>query len=781
MSDTTLCRNLLLSIMVFVFLATMPVDRVFATHAASASGEIENRPSPTFRRVCLAGTNAGNFCKQNAECPSSTCRDRNVFNITVAILYNAPPADITAIQNTITAMSATLFDITDGQAEIGHATLHNNAVSTTSADLVIHPSTNPVWWQALSGHFRTGGFMEVSINNINAAANPGPILAHEFVHLVFDARDEYETRAVGCGAVGVNADCPVVGAANGTCLMDGNGSEVCWGQANPLDVADLTGGNHDPSNVTEQSVCRSNRSCWNQVTWSWPTTFLMPVGAPDPAANGGVVNPTNFIVTNNTARVVLVLDESGSMNLESPTRMQRLKVAAGDFIATAQNGLELGLVSYASNAEVASGRANVPIAALGNDRTDWSDAVDNLNPSTRTNIGAGLQEAQDMIVAAGGVTANTYVVLMTDGLNNEPAPQANANTDLQAKIDALLASGIPVFVTCTGGDLGLQSQCAEIASGTNGFNSDSAQAARLPPTFVDFQERITGHQGVSSVEDMLSKAASRGSIPFYIDTGSESASFSLLWENAAAGASVSLIDPNGTTHQMGSIPQGVYARIANPAPGEWTMRLDPSGEDSPFTARAYVQNRINHLVVSTRWPTLKPGQEQYVYAFAKSRGGSITEPGAKMVARVSLPDGSSDTLELFDNGRNAAGHGDDMAGDGIFTGVYTKTTQKGAYGFQVSADIDQWHLGSDAHVRDDTVVSGRFLRETRVSSAVGDPSDRVTHPEDDHKTPPGGGSGPAPGSNIDRWLLVGILILLFIGILLALRCCCGKRSRDSAH
>lgn len=763
----------ILCVLSLAVLAGLPMKAVHATHAATANGEIENRPSPTFRRICLAGTNAGDLCKQDSECPGSSCSDRNVFNITVAILYDAPAADITAIQNMLTATSATLLDVTDGQAEIGQATLHNNAISTANADLVIHPSTNPVWWQANSGHFRTGGFMEVSIDNVTAAANPGPILAHEFVHLVFDARDEYESRAAGCGAVSGGANCPVPGAGAGTCLMDGNGTEVCWGQGDPADVTDLTGGDHDPTNVTEQSVCRDNRSCWNQLAWSWPSTILMPAGAPVADAGGAVANPVNFIVTNDTVRVVLVLDESGSMDLESPSRMQRLKVAAGDFIATAENGTELGLVSYATDAETASGRANVPIAALGNDRSDWTDAVDGLSPSTRTNIGAGLQAAKDMIVAAGGVTANTYIVLMTDGLNNEPSPQANAAADLQAKIDDLLASGIPVYVTCTGGDLGLQSQCAEIASGTNGFYADSADAARLPQTFVDYHERITGHQGVATVEGSLKEAAKRA-LPFYIDAGSESASFSLLWDNASAGASVTLIDPNGTAHQTRPIPQGVYARIANPVPGEWQMRVDPRGADSRFSARAYVHNRINNFVASTRWPTVTPGAEQYVYAFAKSRGGSITEPGAKLVARVSRPDGSSDTLELFDNGRDPAGHGDDIAGDGIFTGVYTDTAQKGAYGFSVAADINEWHQGSDPHVRDDTLVSPRFLRELRVSAAVGDPGDVVTRPEDDHKTPPGGEQPPKP--DIDRWLLIAILVLILIGLILFWRCCCRRHA-----
>jgi hypothetical protein len=743
----------------------MPLSSVAQTN----NGEIEGRPSSTFRRICLGGTNAGNNCKQNSECPGSTCSDRNVFNITVAVLYDAPAADLTAIQNMISVMSATLLDVTDGQAQIGHATIHNNAISTAQADLVIHPSSNNVGFQALSGFFRNGGFMEVSINRITANPNPGFPLTHEFVHLVFDARDEYEKRAAGCGALTGAADCPVAGAGDPGCLMDSNGNELCWGQGNPANITDLSGGNHDPTNVTEHSVCRSNRSCWDQVVWSWPTTFLKPVAAPDPGSNGVVLTPTNFIVSHDNVRAVLVLDESFSMHLESPSRMQRLKVAAGDFIATAQNGTELGLQSFASDAETASGRASVPIAALGANRSAWTNAVNGLTPSTRTNIGAGLQKAKDMIVTAGGVTANTYVVLMTDGLNNEPAPGSNAAADLQAKINDLMAAGIPVFVTCTGGDLGLQSQCAEIAVGTNGFYSDSADASRMPQNFVDFQERIAGHQGVASVENNLSKMRESPPLTFYIDEFSDSASFSLLWENASAEARATLTDPSGNTHQMRPIPQGLYARISKPGIGEWKMQISSTGADSRFVARAYVHNPVNNFVVSTRWPTRKPGEEMYVYASAHSKGGIVTQPGAKLTARVSRPDGSIDTLELFDNGRDAAGRGDDMGGDGVFTGVYKNTGPKGAYGFQVSAVIDKWHLAEDDHERDANLESPRFMRDMRVSAAVSEPGDKPKEPED----------GRPPTRDLCKlccWLAGVFLLLLLVALVLLWRCRLSKRA-----
>lgn len=780
----------------FIIVCSFGYENVWATHAATTNGEIEDRPSAVFRRTCLSGTNSGDYCKQNSECPGSTCADRNVFNITVAVLYNAPATDISTIQTLIIATSAALFDATDGQAEIGIATIHNDAISTNQADLVIHPSSNNTWWQANSGHYRTGGYMEVSIDNITNPANQGNVLAHEFTHLVFDARDEYENRQPGCGAVikecanngnscSVNADCPGSSCINiGDCphptagqetsLMDGNGTEFCWGQADPTDLTDITGGNHDPFNTTEQSSCRGNRSVWDQAVWSWPTTFLKPTGAPDTAANGATANTPNFIVTNDNVRVVLVLDESGSMDLESPTRLQRLQVAASDFIATAENDTELGIVSYSTNADSSSGHASVAVTALGNNRATWNNAVSGLGSNGWTNIGDGLQKAKDMIVTAGGVTANTYIVLMTDGRNNRPEPQATADADLQAKITDLLTSGIPVYVTCTGGDFGVQSQCAEIATGTGGFNADSANPARLPENFVDFHERITGYQSIDSVYGNFAKIEQSTSKTIYVDAGSESVSFSLLWDNAAAGANLTLIDPDGNNHQTRSIPQGRYTRIANPKPGDWQMIIAPrSSSNTEFSARAYTHNRINNFVASLRKPSIKPNEEIYVYAIARSIGGTVTRQGEKILASVTLPDGSRDTVELLDNGRDAGGHGDDMAGDGIFTGVYTNTAQKGAYGFHFKVNIDQWIPGEEAHNFDINRKSPRFIREVRLSTGVSDPNDVVTEPEDEHKTTP---TDDDQDENIVliQWYFILILIVLIFIAWLIWRCCCRR-------
>jgi len=211
-----------------------------------------------------------------------------------------------------------------------------------------------------------------------------------------------------------------------------------------------------------------------------------------------------------------------------------------------------------------------------------------------------------------------------------------------------------------------------------------------------------------------------------------------------------LIAPDGTVYREHKrIPQGLYERIYSPTPGEWKMVIQPqevvipsspntasNGFNSNFVARAYTHNRVNNFIASLRKPSIEVNEEIYVYAIVNSIGGAITKQDEKIIAEVTLPNGKKDVVTLLDNGRDAQGHGDDIAGDGIFTGVYYNTVQKGAYGFHFKVNVDKWVLGSDAH-KHDQIESSRFLREVRISAGVRDPKDVVTHPEDDPQTQPG--------------------------------------------
>ena len=748
-------------------------------YAQTAQGVIEQRPAPVALRKCIGGID---LCNEDTDCPGSTCFDRNVFNLSVAVHFDASDADITTIKDMISDGSAVLFDATDGQAEIGQAVIHNNVLGTKSADVRIFDrtcwdgtSTNNICttdndcppnppdppphgicesrgFSAGAGHWKDGSSIFTSIGGILARARPGDSFAHEFTHLVFDARDEYEQRP-GCGSTTPADDCPVpatITAGEPPSLMDSGfdsagavrpRDEYCWGQGDSSDATDISGGNHDADNTTEQSQCRSNRSVWDQVVWSWPNVFQVPTGGPDPAANGAVVNPTRFIVTNETQRVVLVLDESGSMSKEAPSRMERLQVAAKDFVTLAEDGTELGLVSYSDDAADSSERANVDIDVLDADRSAWTDEIDRLAPDNWTNIGAGLQKAREMITTAGGVTGNTYIVLMTDGLNNRPEPQATADADLQAKISDLLADGIPVYVTCTGSDRGLDSQCAEIAGGTGGHYVDSDSAARLPEMFVNFHERIAGGEPIVSERGRLTEKQQNAEFTVFVEQGSESVAFTLVWDKANTSVRMTIVDPDRTSHDGQVMPQGRYFRKSNPVSGEWRVVIEIEGDvfvDTDYVMRAFSRNRSVSLAASASKNNVRPGEAIRIHAFPISLGGSaITHPTEKIVTKVIRPDGSIDSLELHDQGRDKTGTGDDVPQDGIFTGFYKDTQLKGAYTFIVRVDAKGWVQSLDDLM--DSAVPGktpqvfespRFVREFWISAVVADPGDVETHPED---------------------------------------------------
>lgn len=755
----TVAKLLAALLIVATLSAAFAGDRALAQ---SDRGEIQGRPAPVALRKCLGGANAGNLCNEDADCPASSCVDRNIFNISVAVHFDATDAQLDVIEAALTDLSALLFDVTDGQAEIGQATIHNNAYGT-AADIRIYPSSAPVWWQANTGGWKVGGSIHVSYDHLSTADAPGESFAHEFVHLVFDAKDEYESANIGCTIGNIGSEhCPdaaAIAAGENASLMDVGGldlgdpgTELCWGHGDAANLTDVSHGNHDATDVTEQSRCRDNRSVWDQVAWAFPDTILPPAGAPDPDANGAIVDDVKFIRTDDTVRAVLVLDQSGSMASESPSRIERLKVAAGDYVTLAESGSELGLVSYSSDADPAHGYASVPIAPLGADRSDWTDAIAALSATWRTNIGDGLRKAKDMIDDAGGVTANTFIILMTDGLNNEPSPQATADADLQAEIDTLLLAGIPVYVTCTGSDQGLDSQCAEIASGTNGFYVDSADAWQLAERFVDMHEMTQRRQGIDSSSGILAKAVDQ---VVYVEEGAHSATFTLVWESAQASAELMVLDPKGTVFPSAPMPQGRYVRVPAPMAGDWRMVIKGESDvESPYVARAYVKNQLAELGASVRYPSVLPGKEITVFAYPRY-SGAIGLVGEKIAGTVTRPDGSTDTIVLLDQGR-AAGTGDDLGDDGIYTGVYRDTAQEGAYTIVLSAEFDGWQQSGDTPKRDPNANIPRFRREVSLSAVI-----------DDGK---GASEVKEPGAGFQGWpwVIGGLLLVAAAGLFLVL-------------
>lgn len=109
------------------------------------------------------------------------------------------------------------------------------------------------------------------------------------------------------------------------------------------------------------------------------------------------------------AAVFICIDTSGSMQSTDvqPTRAQAATAAARAFIAQAPSGTKIGLIAFASDAQVVQ-----PLTA---DHDQAIAALDEIpTPNGATSIGDALQLAVQGLPASG----HRAIVLITDGVNN---------------------------------------------------------------------------------------------------------------------------------------------------------------------------------------------------------------------------------------------------------------------------------------------------------------------------------------------------------------------------
>ena len=247
--------------------------------------------------------------------------------------------------------------------------------------------------------------------------------------------------------------------------------------------------------------------------------------------------------------VVVVLDRSGSMSLASfnspNTKMQDAKTAAALFISLlrAGSGHRIGLVSFSTAAT-----ADFALAALNGATKNslvgpippaTAGLVGGLGAGGMTTIGGGLQIAVGYFPPSGPQSNSRAILLMTDGLENQPpmiatVEPALANTMLnivgfgtEANLDGPrlthLARDHSGIYTRANDGLSLKKFFA-LAFG-NIFNLPTA----LDPDFFLPQDVMAGPD-----------------VPFYV-CGETTATIVLGWDNPHATLLLNVITPGGTT------------------------------------------------------------------------------------------------------------------------------------------------------------------------------------------------------------------------------------------
>jgi Common central domain of tyrosinase/von Willebrand factor type A domain len=236
---------------------------------------------------------------------------------------------------------------------------------------------------------------------------------------------------------------------------------------------------------------------------------------------------TGYSIPRPNALVVLVLDQSGSMNDPAGTtglkRIDALKYAAKSFVETIPAGNSMGLIrfdttAYAVDDATYGGLKVTDITSesvFDTGRRDARNAVNRhvTNTAGRTSIGAGIQMARQLISNAVGTWTVRAMIVFTDGLETATPHIADVMGDVDAQTFAvglgnpqqINTAALNAITNATGG--------YTYITGTLGPSDDDF--FKLTKYFQQILAGVTNTQIVKDPRGFLPRGGSV-KIPFYV-------------------------------------------------------------------------------------------------------------------------------------------------------------------------------------------------------------------------------------------------------------------------
>jgi len=397
---------------------------------------------------------------------------------------------------------------------------------------------------------------------------------------------------------------------------------------------------------------------------------------------------------------VLVIDRSGSML--SPAGYPKLtaaKNAASLFVDAANSNDKLGVVSFGGdNVEP---NDDAILHTMLQDVTDAQrnaarTAIQGLSttPNVLTSIGDGLEKARGEFTLRGSALGQDWIVLLSDGMENEALFWSNVRA-------AILAAGIKVNAIALGPytDQPLMQAIAKDTGGTyyyvdvptGSFRTDALSAVvyprRLYDAYASAFERIRRHERIWEAEGTLGRGASRTFNVFIGEGGIEDGRISISWPDPAAPIDVEIRRPDGSLVQDGVAGARVFkgstyvvAHVGTVASGSWQIRVRALRGATAFlgifsgwnrqgaSLDVYFAEYHDDTTLLNKHGLFLRGLPMPILATLTDSKGPIA--GAVVSATVEHPDGTTLVLPLLDDGS----HGDGNADDGIYGNLYTRTT-----------------------------------------------------------------------------------------------------------
>ncbi|MFJ4745939.1 vWA domain-containing protein [Streptomyces albogriseolus] len=172
------------------------------------------------------------------------------------------------------------------------------------------------------------------------------------------------------------------------------------------------------------------------------------------------------------AALTFVIDISGSMG--EPGRLDLAQEALGTMTDRLRDDDSVALVTFSDEAETV-----LPMTRLGGNRGEIHDAIDGLEPTDSTNLGAGVETGYETAVEGLRGGATNRVVLVSDALANTGETEADAI--LERIAESRREHGITLFGVGVGSDYGdaLMERLADRGDGHTVYVSDEADAREV--------------------------------------------------------------------------------------------------------------------------------------------------------------------------------------------------------------------------------------------------------------------------------------------------------------
>ena len=645
-------------------------------------------PRPRTRPGCLPLEDRVN--------PGAGAFHTGLFDFAVSLRFDATPAQVAQVESVIQAASDVLADATDGQHRFGTVTLMSGSTGGEAAEFWVYPGSGQP--SAPGDKYHVRGYHGDLFFDTNFTARQGAdgdayTFAHEFAHLAYGLEDEYTGPNGPAHSFPLDADGPGLSYS----LMDNFFAHGGRATGTTYTMNEFsTRLTYDRSGDTWQAFL-NGKSDWDTIAASrFPAT---------PPADGRVVEapppevPVQFQTSTGQLQSLLTIDHSLSMGPPSTpvdkyghSRLYYAKHGAeayNDFTA-AGNGI--GVISFAKDVTVV--QPLIPRTTAN--RQAVSDAIDGIvigkNQPAGTNLEGGILTALDQIKSQPVRTGNEVIVVLTDGMSVPYTPP----TDY---IPALTAAGVAVYAIGTG-DIPAkgQSDLNEVATATGGRYFHVPSPIDAQTVLLRLSQELEGNGEIAESKQGVLTAGKPVVTPVPVEAGATSVLFTATRGNTADAVAFAVTAPSGATYTPASSGPGVEVisdpkndnqvsiRLSGAAleTGVWRMSASSAATTAgPVQTFAFADDPGTVVQVGIVGATVSAPAPMVIRATPQYQGLPIT--GAAVTYTVTGPNGTDPTTyTLYDDGLPE--HGDLIAGDGIYSGLYTGYDATGSYTINVSVD-----------------------------------------------------------------------------------------------